>query len=64
MKEKWNKPASPPQKEEGTVLDAEQGWRLKRDARAGARAGEPNLGEEKLKHSLIRKGGLNMRSAA
>ena len=42
LKETWNKPASPPQKE---VIDAERGWRLKHDAGAGARAGEQDQGE-------------------
>ena len=64
LKEAWNKPASPPQKEEGTVIDAENGWRLKGDARAGARAGEQNLREEQLKYNLICQGGRNRINAA
>ena len=64
LKEAWNKPASPPQKEEGTVIDAEKGWRLKGDARAGARAREQNLREEQLKNNPICQAGRNRSNAA
>ena len=64
LKETWNKPASPPQKEEGTVIDAEQGWMLKRDAGAGARAGEQDQGEEQFKYTRICQAGRNRSNAA
>ena len=51
--------ASPPQKEEGSVIDAEQGLKLKTDPRLVLGPREQNLGQEKLMYNLICEAGRN-----
>ena len=62
-KETWSmlppycKPASPPQKEEGMVIDAEQGLKHSSNPRLELGPREQDLGQTKLRYELICEAG-------